>query len=128
MFCRYGDPVLATERGYVEYEEGGLGGKVARLRRADGSYSYYGHLSAWNTRVAASGDRVGPGDVIGYCGNSGNAIGSPPHVHFGLYGSNGRTMNPMKDLVAGCALLKGGWDSSVSDAETRSVTHWGIRL
>ena len=99
VFCRYGDPVLASEGGYVEFDEGGLGGKVARLHRADGSYWYYAHLSAWNTRDVASGDRVGPGDVIGYCGNSGNAIGSPPHVHFGLYGSNGRATNPMRDLV-----------------------------
>ena len=99
VFCRYGDPVLASERGHVEFDEGGLGGKVARLHRADGSYWYYAHLSAWNTRDVASGDRVGPGDVIGYCGNSGNAIGSPPHVHFGLYGSNGRAINPVTDLV-----------------------------
>ncbi len=108
VFCRYGDPVLASERGYVEFDEGGLGGKVARLHRADGSYWYYAHLSAWNTRDVASGDRVVPGDVIGYCGNSGNAIGSPPHVHFGLYGSNGRATNPVRDLVRWLRAAEGG--------------------
>ncbi|HZJ51495.1 MAG TPA: M23 family metallopeptidase, partial [Actinomycetota bacterium] len=99
VFCRYGDPVLASERGYVEFDEGGLGGKVARLHRTDGSYWYYAHLSAWNTRDFASGDRVVPGDIIGYCGNSGNAIDTSPHVHFGLYGSDGRAINPMTYLV-----------------------------
>lgn len=99
VFCRYGDPVLASERGYVEFDEGGLGGKVARLHRPDGSYWYYAHLSAWNERDLISGDSVVPGDVIGYCGNSGNAIGSPPHVHFGLYRSDGEAINPVSDLV-----------------------------
>jgi len=99
VFCRYGDPVLASERGYVEFDEGGLGGKVARLHRIDGSYWYYAHLSAWNTRDFSSGDQVVQGDVIGYCGNSGNAAGSPPHVHFGFYGANGQAINPMIDLV-----------------------------
>jgi peptidoglycan LD-endopeptidase LytH len=99
VFCRYGDPVLASERGSVEYDQGGLGGKVARLHRDDGSYWYYAHLSAWNTRDFSSGDSVVPGDVIGYCGNSGNAAGSPPHVHFGLYGPDGQAINPMRHLV-----------------------------
>ena len=99
VFCRYGDPVLASERGSVEYDQGGLGGKVARLHSNDGSYWYYAHLSAWNTRDFSSGDHVVPGDVIGYCGNSGNAAGSPPHVHFGLYGPDGQAINPMGHLV-----------------------------
>lgn len=99
VFCRYGDPVLASESGYVEFDEGGLGGKVARLHRADGSYWYYAHLSAWNSRDFASGDRVARGDVIGYCGSSGNAAGSSPHVHFGFYGSDGRAIDPMTYLV-----------------------------
>jgi murein DD-endopeptidase MepM/ murein hydrolase activator NlpD len=99
VFCNYGDPVLAAEDGTVEFDEGGLGGRVARLHRPDGSYWYYAHLSDWNTGKFSSGDDVAPGDVIAYCGNTGNAISTPPHVHFGLYSANGTAMNPMGNLV-----------------------------
>ena len=99
VFCRYGDPVLASENGTIEFDDGGLGGKVARLHRPDGSYWYYAHLSGWNTRDFKNGDAVKTGDVIGYCGNTGNAITTPPHVHFGWYQANGSTKDPMGALV-----------------------------
>jgi murein DD-endopeptidase MepM/ murein hydrolase activator NlpD len=99
VFCKYGDPVLATEDGSIEFADGGLGGRVARLHRKDGSYWYYAHLSDWNTKDFKNGDRVQQGDVIGYCGNTGNAISTPPHVHFGWYQANGSSANPMGYLV-----------------------------
>ena len=99
VFCKYGDPVLATEDGEIEFDDGGLGGKVARLYRKDGSYWYYAHLSGWNTKDFENGDRVEAGDVIGFCGNTGNAITTPPHVHFGWYQANGKSRDPMGMLV-----------------------------
>ena len=99
VFCKYGDPVLATEEGKIEFGDGGLGGRVARLHKQDGSYWYYAHLSGWNTKEFSNGDQVAPGDVIGYCGNTGNAITTPPHVHFGWYRANGQSANPMGQLV-----------------------------
>ena len=99
VFCKYGDPVLATHEGEIEFDEGGLGGRVARLFSPDGSYFYYAHLSGWNTDEFKSGDTVQTGDVIGYCGNTGNAITTPPHVHFGWYQANGEARNPMWVLV-----------------------------
>ncbi|MDQ3784250.1 MAG: M23 family metallopeptidase [Actinomycetota bacterium] len=99
VFCNYGDPVLATEDGTVEFDDGGLGGRVARLHRPDGSYWYYAHLSDWNTERFGSGDAVATGDIIGYCGNTGNAIFTPPHVHFGFYTAKGNAINPMGKLV-----------------------------
>ena len=100
VFCEYGDPVLASEGGTVEFADGGLGGKVARLHRDAGGYWYYAHLADWNTRELRSGARVDVGDVIGYCGNSGNAAGTSPHVHLGLYGADGIARDPMRHLVA----------------------------
>ena len=99
VFCRYGDPVLATEPGTIEFDDGGLGGKIARLYREDKSYWYYAHLSGFNTQDFENGDRVQTGDVIGYCGNTGNALTTPPHVHFGWYMPNGKSRNPMGMLV-----------------------------
>ena len=99
VFCDAGTPLLATEAGTIEFDDGGLGGLVARLHRADGSYWYYAHLSDWNTEDFQSGDTVEAGDVIGYCGNTGNALTTPAHVHFGWYQPNGEAKNPMRMLV-----------------------------
>jgi murein DD-endopeptidase MepM/ murein hydrolase activator NlpD len=99
VFCRSGDPVLAAEPGTIEFDEGGLGGRVARLSRPDGGFWYYAHLSDWNTKRFSSGETVEVGDVIGYCGDSGNAAGGSPHVHFGLYDEDGVAQDPMRFLI-----------------------------
>jgi peptidoglycan LD-endopeptidase LytH len=99
VFCRHGDPVLAADQGTIEFDEGGLGGRVARLHLAGGGYFYYAHLSRWNTRELSSGDPVRPGDVIGSCGDTGNARGGAPHVHFGWYGRDGKARDPMRHLI-----------------------------
>ena len=99
VFCDYGDPILAPENGTLSVDDGGLGGITARVHRSDGKYWYMTHLSALN-RAFQSGDSVRVGDVVGYCGNSGNAATTPPHVHFGFYGPGGvNPTNPMKHLV-----------------------------
>ena len=100
VFCNYGEPVLATEAGTVQYDSGGLGGNIARLFRPDGTYWYYAHLSDFNTKEFSNGDHAEPGDVLGFCGNSGDAIGVSPHVHFGWYHAGGvDAMNPLRHLI-----------------------------
>ena len=99
VFCDYGDPVLAAEDGVVDYGDGGLGGVVARLHRPRGGYWYYAHLSATNESEFPSGSKVKQGDVLGFCGNSGNAISTPAHVHFGFYKASGEAKNPMRALT-----------------------------
>ncbi len=99
VFCDYGDPLLAPEPGIVSFSDGGLGGITARVHESDGSYWYLTHLSDLNTEQLSPGDPVGVGDVLGYCGNSGNASSTPPHVHFGWYQPNGKAKNPMRPLI-----------------------------
>jgi murein DD-endopeptidase MepM/ murein hydrolase activator NlpD len=36
---------------------------------------------------------VEPGTVLGYVGTSGNAAGTPPHLHYGIY-EMGQALNP----------------------------------
>lgn len=98
VFCEYGAPVLAVEDGIVEFDTGLLGGRTAKLYRAGGGFFYYAHLSEWPEGLA-SGSTVTLGDVIGFCGNTGNAINSATHVHFGWYGPAGEAINPMSTLV-----------------------------
>ena len=135
VFCKYGDPILASESGTIEFDDGGLGGIIARLYRSDGSYWYYAHLAGQNTKEFKSGDRVQPGDVIGYCGNSGNAISTPPHTHFGWYQADGSTTkDPMATLVkwlrtaernAGAAFEKETGKSIADLAESQSRRLFG---
>lgn len=119
VFCDYGAPVLASEHGWIDHGSDANGGLVARLHRSDGSYWYYAHLSAYNPSVP-SGASVSPGDVIGYCGTSGNAVGSPPHVHFGLY-SGGVALNPMGALIGWLDSAERNAAALVAKQERRTV-------
>ncbi|MBA2313108.1 MAG: M23 family metallopeptidase, partial [Actinobacteria bacterium] len=127
VFCDSGAPVLASEPGIIEFDQGGLGGRVARLFRNDGSYWYYAHLSGWNTRRFSSGDRVEAGDIIGYCGNSGNASGTSAHVHFGWYGADGRARDPFRHLVRWLAIAerKHGIDPGSSESAAFVASGFG---
>lgn len=99
LFCERAAPLLAVQKGRIEFDTGALGGKVARLFLTDGSYWYYAHLSKWNTDEFSSGDSLRKGDVIGRCGTTGNAVGTPPHLHFGWY-SGAQALNPIARLSA----------------------------
>jgi len=98
VLCHYGAEVLASEDGIIEFETGLLGGRSARLHRSGGGFWYYAHLSDWNLASFSTGDAVHAGDVIGYCGSTGNA--TVPHVHFGHYGPDGAAIDPMASLVS----------------------------
>lgn len=99
VFCDYGDPILAPTDGTLSFSDGGLGGITARVHMPNGDYWYMTHLSDLN-RNLAPGQPVQAGTVVGYCGNSGNASGTSPHVHFGWYQDGGvNPRNPMKALV-----------------------------
>jgi hypothetical protein len=98
VLCAYGADVLAPEERTIEFGTGLLGGRVARLHRPAGGYWYFAHLSDWNLKTYSNGDPVHTGDVIGYCGETGNA--TVPHVHFGHYRPDGEAIDPMGSLVS----------------------------
>ena len=83
IFRPRGTPVLAAADGYARLNETPRGGRVVWLRDArTGRNIYYAHLHDW---AIESGVEVKAGDVLGYVGNTGNAITTPPHLHFGVY-------------------------------------------
>jgi hypothetical protein len=99
VFCDYGDPVLAPVDGWVDFSNGGLGGITARVHENTGRYWYLTHLSDTNHDLTI-GQQVGAGTIVGYCGNSGNAATTAPHVHFGWYAEGGvDARNPMRHLI-----------------------------
>ena len=59
------------------------------------------YLGSHLSEFGKSGN-VNAGDVIGYIGTTGNAVGSSPHLHFGMY-YKGVVINPYATLIAqGC--------------------------
>jgi murein DD-endopeptidase MepM/ murein hydrolase activator NlpD len=88
IFGKRGTPVLAAAEGRItSVREGGLGGKTVWLRPAGKDITlYYAHL---DSQLVEAGQRVSTGDTVGLLGNTGNAINTPPHLHFGIYGNAG---------------------------------------
>jgi murein DD-endopeptidase MepM/ murein hydrolase activator NlpD len=89
--------VRAPVSGSLELIRGTVGGLQFNLYGSDGIEYLGSHLDA-----AGKTGKVSAGDVIGYVGTSGNAQGTNPHLHFGMY-KNGLALNPHPTLVAnGC--------------------------
>jgi murein DD-endopeptidase MepM/ murein hydrolase activator NlpD len=101
MFAAWNEPVYAVTSGRVVTRVGGLGGYSIWLTADNGIAYYYAHLASFNV---SSGQRVSQGQTIGFNGNSGNAMGGPPHVHFQLHpkGRGTPAVNPYPTLVAAC--------------------------
>ena len=59
---------------------------------SQGNQFYYAHLSAFST-TAVNGAHVKAGQVIGFMGNTGDARGTPYHLHFEVH-LNGVPVNP----------------------------------
>ena len=92
IFAARGTPIQATTQGIVsKVGENGLGGRVVVIVGPGGAGHYYAHLEGYAD--ISPNDWVNAGDIIGYVGDSGNAKGTPPHVHYGIY-INGSAVNP----------------------------------
>ncbi|HEX6947438.1 MAG TPA: LysM peptidoglycan-binding domain-containing protein [Acidimicrobiia bacterium] len=97
MFAKRGTPVRAPVSGTVKQVVGKIGGNQVNLHGDDGVMYLASHLD----KFGKSG-RVAAGDVIGYVGNTGNAAGASPHLHFGMY-MHGVVINPYPTLLEhGC--------------------------
>ena len=101
MFAPWDEPVYAVSSGSVRTANGGLGGKTIWLTSNGGTGFYYAHLNGF---AVTTGQTVQQGDLIGYNGNSGNASGGPPHVHFQIHpnGPGGAAVNPYPTVASVC--------------------------
>lgn len=92
IFAPRHTPIQSTTQGVVsKVGENTLGGLVVVVVGPGGAGHYYAHLDDYAD--ISPNDWVNAGDVIGYVGDSGNAKGTPPHVHYGIY-INGSAVNP----------------------------------
>ena len=94
LFDDKGTPILNVCDGTVEkLGWNRLGGERVGVRGDDGNYYYYAHLDKINIDLAI-GQRIAKGDYIGTMGNTGDAITTPDHLHFGIELPNGDWLNP----------------------------------
>ena len=94
IFAAKGTPILSATSGYVyNIGENNLGGQTVSVIGRGGRVYYYAHLDAYAPRLK-EGDWVTTRTVLGYVGTTGNAQGTPPHLHFGIYASGG-AINPL---------------------------------
>lgn len=105
-------PVVAVRSGTVSTVHDSPGDCCwVSVRHDDGWLSMYVHLN--NDTVGTNdgagvgirpglteGDRVEQGELLGWIGNSGNAEGGPPHIHFELRTPWGEPIDPGPSLYA----------------------------
>lgn len=95
IFAPRGSLVRAPVSGTITHTQGNRAGLQFVLKGVDG-YTYIGtHLDSYGP----SG-KVSKGEPIGTVGNSGNARGTSPHVHFEMH--HGSVVNPYPAVQANC--------------------------
>ena len=94
IFAPKGTPILSATNGYIyKVGENNLGGQTVSVIGSGGRIYYYAHLDRYAKGIEV-GDRVNTRSVLGYVGTTGNAQGTPPHLHFGIYTLTG-AINPL---------------------------------
>ena len=98
IFAPQGTPILSATNGYIyKIGENNLGGQTVSVISKGGRVYYYAHLDSYARNIQV-GDRVSTRTVLGYVGTTGNAQGTPPHLHFGIYTWTG-AINPLPLLT-----------------------------
>ena len=85
IFAADGTPLLAVADGTLHtigFTK--IGGYRLWLRDTEGTEFYYAHLSAYSP-LAVEGRSVRAGDVVGFVGDTGDAAGGSPHLHFEIH-------------------------------------------
>lgn len=93
IFAAHGTPVRSPVDGVLKQGNGAVGGLAAYVTQPDGTYFYLAHLSGF-APGQATGQKVKVGEIVGYVGDTGNAVGGAPHVHMQLHPKGGPPVNP----------------------------------
>jgi murein DD-endopeptidase MepM/ murein hydrolase activator NlpD len=98
IFARRGTEVIAVTDGIISYiGDQPKGGHCIWLTTEGGASFYYAHLDRWAPGIY-EGMEVQSGDLLGFVGNTGNAVSTPPHLHFGI-DQNDEMVNPYPILT-----------------------------
>lgn len=94
IMAPFDTPLYAVERGIVtRLGTDVLGGTKLWLKGQSGTYYYYAHLKSYAEGLG-EGTLVNAGDIVGFNGDSGNAQGGAPHLHFQVHPNGGDPVNP----------------------------------
>ncbi|MFP5321936.1 MAG: peptidoglycan DD-metalloendopeptidase family protein [Acidimicrobiia bacterium] len=94
IMAPFGTPLYAVERGIItRVGVDVLGGTKLWLKGQSGTYYYYAHLQSYAEGMV-EGALVNAGDLVGYVGDTGNAQGGAPHLHFQVHPGGGEPVNP----------------------------------
>ena len=89
-----GNPIVATADGIViKVQTDKYLGRNVTISHGNGVTTVYGHMNAF---ACKAGQKVKRGDVIGYVGMTGKAVG--PHVHYEVR-KDGRPVNPFNYIL-----------------------------
>lgn len=116
VFAARGTPVVAVTNGRVtRVGTNRLGGKTVSV--SSGRYSfYYAHL---DSQLVTMGRSVRMGDTLGTVGNTGNAITTAPHLHFGIYAIGRKSVDPLPFFREAASL------PNVVAADSIRLDRWG---
>ena len=94
IFAKRGTAAVAAADGWITgAATNRLGGNVVWLWSPSRRVAlYYAHL---DRQAVTRGQRVEAGEVVGYVGTTGNARGTSPHLHFGIYASGEGAIDPL---------------------------------
>ena len=98
IFARRGTPVVASLGGTLELRHGSIGGNAYYLYADDGNTYYGAHLDS----VTAGPGRIAAGQQIGTVGDTGDAKGTPTHLHFELHPGGGNAVDPFFTVETWC--------------------------
>jgi hypothetical protein len=89
IFGARGTPIVAAKSGVVvEVGNTSIGGLNVVIRDDCGWSYYYAHLDSIDRNTVANGARIDAGTQIGTLGDTGQAKGTAPHLHFSVYPGN----------------------------------------
>lgn len=98
IFAKRGIPVVASVDGMLRSVTGSLTG-IGYYLDGDNGVTYYG---AHMNELRVEGGRVTQGTVIGTVGTTGNAQGTPAHLHFEVKPGNAASIDPYPLLRSWC--------------------------
>ncbi|HXI12394.1 MAG TPA: M23 family metallopeptidase [Thermoanaerobaculia bacterium] len=106
IFAPRGAQVVAVTDGYISYiGEQGKGGRCLWLVTDSGTSFYYAHLDRWAPGLY-EGMEVSSGSLLGFVGTTGNAVHTPPHLHFQVV-DNDEAVNPYPLLKRSTVAVRG---------------------